>query len=571
MSWIFGFYSKGQIDTNFISQYHPHPIKSISTPKFYIAAGGNNNTLFYNINNFKTNYFISGVPISEDASKFVCKNDFDAMLNNDLDKLKFLNGHFCGVIIKNDSLNLFTDQLGLREFHIYENNSGWYFSTRLDWLFKLGNFEIDFNEFGSRWLLINQLSNKSIIKKINRLNCGASAFFKNNQCKFYENNWNPIKTKFIETEEFEYKLEKLTLLGQENNLKLSLSLSGGMDSRVLLSLLLNSKYKDWGCYIFQTDDRMDSIIGEKILSEFNISYKLFTNAAETGNNVIHELTDYIKTTYITESGFNSLKLMHYKLFSQDEVIIDGGFGEIWRREFLNRLYHFGKKDIENQNYEKVYNYLTNYRAEIFSEEYNSLMKKGSIKQIEKIFNMLPSLEEIGLGNWLDLFSIKTRLVNYYAPEQARIDNYVTAYMPFAQIYLLSDLLNLPMEERMNNRLFKSIIKSKCFKLSKYNLAKGNLSYPFYFNPIMKRGYSLLYNKFNKPKPSNAYDLFLMDMKEFIFDSLQSGSCKEYAPYNYNLISENIGSYFKGNKSKRRYVDWFLTFEIFRQILENKHL
>ncbi len=44
------------------------------------------------------------------------------------------------------------------------------------------------------------------------------------------------------------------------------------------------------------------------------------------------------------------------------------------------------------------------------------MKIGSIEQIEKLFKILPLLEEFGLGYWLDLFSIKTRLVNYYAPE-----------------------------------------------------------------------------------------------------------------------------------------------------------
>jgi len=155
MSWIFGFYSKKQINEELISKYHPHPITSVSTPKYYIAAGGNNNTLFINKDNFKVNYFITGVPISEDASKFVSKIDFDELLSSDLDKLKLLNGHFCGVVIKENSLYLFTDQLGLREFHIYENNFGWYFSTRLDWLLKLDKFEIDFNEFGSRWLLIN--------------------------------------------------------------------------------------------------------------------------------------------------------------------------------------------------------------------------------------------------------------------------------------------------------------------------------------------------------------------------------------------------------------------------------
>ena len=569
MSWIFGFYSKKQINEELISKYHPHPITSVSTPKYYIAAGGNNNTLLFNKDNFKVNYFISGVPISSDASKFVSKIDFDELLSSDLDKLKLLNGHFCGVIIKEGSLYLYTDQLGLREFHIYENNFGWYFSTRLDWLLKLDKFEIDFNEFGSRWLLINQISNKSIIKNVRRLSCGATASLKDNECKYFENNWIPEKSKFITTVEYKSKLEKLTLLGLSNNRRVTLSLSGGMDSRVILSLLLNSDYKNWGCYILKTEDKADKQIAEKILTDLKIQYKLYADEYPDENNILAELFNYIGSTYLTGSSINSLKLFYFRLFPNDEIIVDGGFGEIWRREFLNRLYVFGKKDIEEKNFSNVNNHLIHNKADIFSEECNLLMKEGSIKQIETLFATLPSQNEIGLGNWLDLFSIKTRLVNFYAQEQARVDNYVTAYMPFVQPYILNDIFNLPVEERLNNKLFKDIIRSDKNRLSKYNLAKGNISYPFYFTPLMKRIYYKVYGKFNKPHSENGYDKFLSGMKYFIMDSLNSKQAKEYAPYNYKLISKEVNSYFNGNKSRRKYVDWFLTFEIFRQIVENK--
>ena len=568
MSWIFGFYSKKQINEELISKYHPHPITSVSTPKYYIAAGGNNNTLFINKDNFKVNYFITGVPISEDASKFISRNYFDEILSSDPDKLKLLNGHFCGVIIKEGSLYLYTDQLGLREFHIYENNFGWYFSTRLDWLLKLDKFEIDFNEFGSRWLLINQISNKSIIKNVRRLSCGATASLKDNECKYFENNWIPEKSKFITTVEYKSKLEKLTLLGLSNNRRVTLSLSGGMDSRVILSLLLNSDYKNWGCYILKTEDKADKQIAEKILTDLKIQYKLFADEYPDETNILAELFNYIGSTYLTGSSFNSLKLFYFRLFPNDEIIVDGGFGEIWRREFLNRLYVFGKKDIEEKNFSNVNNHLIHNKADIFSEECNLLMKEGSIKQIETLFAALPSQNEIGLGNWLDLFSIKTRLVNFYAQEQARVDNYVTAYMPFVQPYILNDIFNLPVEERLNNKLFKDIIRSDKNRLSKYNLAKGNISYPFYFTPLMKRIYYKVYGKFNKPHSENGYDKFLSGLKSFILDSLHSKPAKEYSPYNYKSIYEEVNSYYSGDKSKRNYVDWFLTFEIFRQIVNN---
>ena len=180
------------------------------------------------------------------------------------------------------------------------------------------------------------------------------------------------------------------------------------------------------------------------------------------------------------------------------------------------------------------------------------------------------LKDIGLGNWLDWFSLKTRLVNYYAQEQARIDNYVTAYMPFVQLILVNDLFNLQIKERRNNRLFKSIIKSNCRRLSKYNLAKGEMVYPFYFTPLMKRSYSMVYSKFKMNKENGELDSFLLKLKDFVNDSLLSKSTKEYAPYNYDLIFEKVNSYYNGDKRNKYFVDWFLTFEIFRQILASGH-
>ncbi|MCZ6595234.1 MAG: hypothetical protein O6943_10025 [Bacteroidetes bacterium] len=569
MSWIFGFVSKNSFDTKCVSEFHPQSIASVSNSKYYIAIGGNNHTLFYEKADPIINYFVCGLPISKSVTKFLDKNDWSRILNDKQDELKSLNGHFCGVLTKNGIITLFTDRLGLREFHIYETGNGWYFSSRLDFILKLQGFEIDFNEFGSRWRLINQLSNKSIVKNIHRLNCGAKAIISHNQLEFIENNWFPSKGETISKNDFNHKLEKLTLLGTYNNSKISLSLSGGMDSRVILSLLLNSNYDNWDCHTFQTEDKMDINIAEKILRDFNIQHKLFSDNTHKNNNIIPELFNYIGSTYLTDSGFTSRKLMHYKSLLPNEIIIDGGFGEIWRREFLTRLYHLGKNDLENKNYENISKYLINHRANIFSEECNSLMERGIVDQIEKLVTNLPSIKEIGLGNWLDLFSLKTRLVNYYAPEQARIDNFVTAYMPFVQFIIVKDLLNLPIEKRKNNRLFKSIIKLNYSKLSKYRLAKGNISYPFYFTPLMKRASLLIHSKISNNKEWGELDSFLYKMKEFTMDSLLSNSTKEYAPYDYGRIYKKVTSYYNGEKDNKQFVNWFLTFDIFRQIMESK--
>ena len=566
MSWIFGFYSKRVQETRYISEYHPTAIESISNSKYYIAIGGNKSTLFYDCINPEKKYFICGIPISEDSSKILDKGNLDKNFNTNSYDIDLLNGHLCGVYVQDESISIFTDKLGLREVHIYENENGWYFSTRLDWLLKLNHFEIDFSEFGSRWKLINQLSNKSIVKNIQRINCGSIVKIERNEIEFIESNWFPQKDRIVSKEEFDDTLRKNVLIGTYNNSKISLSLSGGLDSRVILSYLLSSDYKNWDCHSFNSESSMDCAIAEKISKDFNIKHQILSDNEFDNQNILSDLFEYVGATYLTESGFVSRKLMHYGSLPHDSIIIDGGFGEIWRREFLTRLYHLGKKDLLNKNAQSISRYLNHHRADIFNEDCNTIMQNGIYNQINKIFTELPSIKVIGLGNWLDLFSLKTRLVNYYAPEQARIDNYVKAYMPFVQLSLLENLLNVSVDIRKNNRLFKSIIKSNYCKLSKYNLAKGNLSYPFWFTPLMKRTYSKVHNLSNPLSKNCSMDLYLNKMKEFTLDTVSSKSVKEYSPYNYELIENNICNYYNGNVELRKYVDWFITFEIFRQKL-----
>lgn len=566
MSWIFGFYSKKVQETKYISEYHPTAIESIRNKKYYIAIGGNKNTLFYECINPGIKYFICGIPISNDSSKILDKGDLDNIFNSSSYNIDLLNGHFCGVYVQNESICIITDKLGLREVHIYENENGWYFSTRLDWLLKLNHFEIDFSEFGSRWKLINQLSNKSIVKNIQRINCGSKVKIERDGIEFTKSNWFPQKYRNVSIQEFDDTLRKNVIIKTFNNSKISLSLSGGLDSRVILSYLLSSDYKNWDCHTFNSESNMDCTIAERISKDFNISHQFLSDNEFDKQNILSDLSEYVGATYLTESGFISRKLMHYESLPHDSIIIDGGFGEIWRREFLTRLYHFGKNDLLYKNIENISRYLINHRANIFNDDCNSIMHNGIYNQIHEIFTGLPLIKVIGLGNWLDLFSLKTRLVNYYAPEQARIDNYVKAYMPFVQLSLLENLLNVSVDRRKNNRLFKSIIKSNYCELSKYNLAKGNLSYPFWFTPLMKRTYSKVHNLSSHSGENYNMDLYLNKMKEFTLDSVSSRSVKEYSPYNYELIKNNISNYYNGDVELRKYVDWFITFEIFRQKL-----
>ena len=570
MSWLFGFYSKEKTDTRIVAEFHPSEIESYSNNKIYIAIGGNHQTAFYEKKKTGLKYFICGVPISADPPRILSNEDLNVFMNSTPYSTENINGHFCGICVENETLSFFTDKLGLREIFIFENKIGWYFSTRLDWLLQLDHFEIDYSEFGSRWLLANQLSNRSIVSNIHRLNCGSKASIVLNKLDITNNNWIPSKKDKIGINEFSENLQNIILLGEKDNSNISLSLSGGMDSRVILSYLLNSTYENYDCHTFNNDEDIDSDIAGKISNDHNIKCNIISNSHQTQDDIISELIEYVGSTYLTESGYTSQKLMNYRSLPKDSLIIDGGFGEIWRREFLTRLYYFGKDDLTNRNYKNITGYLLNQRANIFNENYNSRMQNGIYNQIEELLNYLPPIREVGLENWLDLFSLKTRLVNYYAPEQSRIDSYVKSYMPFVQTSLLDNLLALPANIRKNNRLFKKIIKSNYSELAKYNLSKGDLQYPFWFTPLMKRVYSQIFDKFRSPRDNQSIHIYLNKLKEFTLDTISSNSVKEYSPYNYNQIKIKVDSYYNGNLSEGKFVDWFITFEIFRQIIGSKH-
>ena len=106
------------------------------------------------------------------------------------------------------------------------------------------------------------------------------------------------------------------------------------------------------------------------------------------------------------------------------------------------------------------------------------MQRGTITQIDNLFKELPDLKSIGLGRWVDLFSLKTRLANYYAPEQARVDDHLISFMPFVQKDLLKMLFSLSNDDKKNGKLFKELIKQNSSQLTKIPLVKGSMTHPF---------------------------------------------------------------------------------------------
>ena len=180
MSWIFGYF--GNRDRIKISSPETQ-LHTFQNSNLILYTGGNSETIFFKSDSLNTNcWAVAGVGLKQSGNGYRNLNtsDWNDYLSHKEVDLSEVNGHFVALKYIDDELKFFTDELGLREIFLIKLPEGFGFTTRIDWLKYFINPEIDLNEFGSRWLLQNQISRNSIIKNVNRLVCSTASLKNNN-------------------------------------------------------------------------------------------------------------------------------------------------------------------------------------------------------------------------------------------------------------------------------------------------------------------------------------------------------------------------------------------------------
>jgi len=575
MSWIFGVIPKnkyGYVDLT--SPDCDDLIFKYTSKKINLFAGSKAKNLYSNIDTDSKGWVVSGIGIQneDNSTKILANSDWEKILgkNNKSDILRELDGHFVVVEWNENSVAFYSDVLGLRDIYIAENEDNIYFSTNVKWLAKYIDLEINFFEFGSRWLLYNQISDKSIFKNVKRLVAGQNAVIALNEnftINYQDYNWLPeIRNTKFGINEFSSKLSSLINLNLPAEHNLSLSLSGGMDSRVILSFLLNKSDSIFDAHTFGNTEFFDTVIADRIAEKFSFKHEHFNAGLPAADKVIQQISDYTTQTLVNNSASAFLQLQNYfYLKDRKGIVIDGGFGEIWRSEFFYKLYLRGKKALQAHDIQNIIPYLKVQRADIFNDDIIEEMNTGVQLQLEELFKILPNINKIGIRNWLDIFAIKTRLTNYYSPEQTWLDRSITSMMPFIQPSILNEILNMPVNLRQNSKLFRNLIKLNAPSLKKFGLAKGKFIHPFFLNSLQSRVWSFIQTKFERERYIvDSTEELLSSLKEFVFDTINSQKVKECSIYDYKKINYIIESYYKGNLYYKSELDWWLSFELLRQ-------
>lgn len=570
MSWIFGY--RGNITDDIsqkLNEIHPLPIKKIDSGKLYLAYGGNADTCHaLEANDESAGLLILGI-VRDSATKKLINLHHIIRLENTSQVLGTCDGHFVALEWNTGELHISTDFLGLRELFVASYQNGFLFSTRADWIAKIVPTEIDFAEFGSRWILINQMSKKSYLKNMLRITAGDRAIINDAGIQITESKWVPQKSKPIDFDEFDELLDGIISPLFSEGRKVTLSLSGGMDSRVLLAYMKKYDREKWDCHSFGSPDLPDRIVAEQICRDNGIQHRSIFISGKPVQ--LHALKEFAASAAVTQTASAYMQLRNYDVFkNSNELIIDGGFGEIWRREFFSRILFLHKADLMKKNAAGLFEGLQSPKADIFSEEVKDIMQRGAFAQIENLFKDFPDVESTGIENWLDLVAARVRFHNYFGPEQTRLDTFATCLMPFMQRSLLENLFDLKLSTRKNGKLFHKIIRKRFPELLGYRLVKGSAMHPATLTSWQTRLWLLGSRMKNKQTVNLHQKQFLEQYKEYINDTFLSDDIQKSGIYNLTNLNSIISDFNAGNGTTLNALDWWFSFALYQSAISNKY-
>jgi hypothetical protein len=579
MSWILGTIGTfTEAEKAHISALHPQSLSIVQTKSIYLATGGISSTcLRGQFTPSQTpnwhEWIVTGLGIKweKDRSSFYSAKKWSSTLAVPQPEVSQIDGHFVALRFNDREIQIFTDQLGMRSFYAAKTAHGVVFSTRLDWVAQASdNCEIDFESFGPQWLAFNQISCWSPVRQVYRLGPGSRARCTATSFEHHEALWSPDFDS-NEKEGFEDVLKPFLIPRNVPPEAISFGLSGGLDSRVLLALYSSMGEKTLKLHVFGDLLDPDVIISTDIARRLNFSHVHEQYFPQSSEELLARMREYLAQIYVTSPAsavINAGAVDH--VAEHAALILDGGFGEIARRQCFNRLFIKGSKALRRRAADQISYYMTIHRAEIFNRDTVETMEKGFIRQIQWYLDETSSHNPITGEDFVDLMTIRTRFPNYSGGEQARTDAFILGYMPFLQPSVLRSVFHIPMHLKRKGRLFRQMIVQHCPELTSFPLVKGGTTYPFWFSTVPAHIWTFAKKKIGKPFTDMRMYAMLDMLKEYTLDLVHSQELQNYSAYDVQKIQFLVDRYYAGERHLAHEIDWWLSFEFWRQSLKKKN-
>jgi asparagine synthetase B (glutamine-hydrolysing) len=274
---------------------------------------------------------------------------WDRVIGRDDGTIARLEGHFALVSWGSDYIEFRTDQLGFRNLYLAKCGGSYVFSTRVDWVAQMsGRREIDWTEVGQQCFLLNQLSPGSFLKDTIRLVQGgyARSSLSSARLNVLASPWSPDDGPAApDAQGLIDSLQAFTLCGLQAG-KLSLALSGGFDSRVLLALLLAQPKSEWGIHLYGDPEHPDRTVAARIARDLGVNVRVLEAPIPAAYDLLDMMPEYAGQACLCGPASSAARLSFYSaLHDLNIVAIDGAVGELARRRFMTSVLLRGRSAI----------------------------------------------------------------------------------------------------------------------------------------------------------------------------------------------------------------------------------
>lgn len=565
MGWLLGYFSAS--DTESMRQRIHTVAGGLATftirQQNMLAVGGGTELTFHCHAQDDSGWVVCGLGIAHqaDGCRLLQAEDWAEVMNHPEPQLRQLNGHYLTLRWNSHELIAANDQLGLRSLYFARHNNALIFSTRLDYLCRVaGLSQVDFRSFGPHFLTFNQWQCRSLIARVERLGQGGRGRFSGGRLELQEQLFQPDPQM---PAAMPAVLRDFLHPRIPEGRQLALGLSGGFDSRLLLALLLQ-RNQPFTTYTFGQPTEPDVALAKQLAAAHGIACHHFDLPPEDPAHALPALMEYAGQTMVVEPLSTWSRLRYYpQLPAERWILVDGGYGEIGRRQFFGRFLKGGTNALATGKPDDLLPFVLLHRAHLFNKETTAMMMEGVKEQLRSLWEASPGVKEFGVGNLLDLWIVRARFPNVGGIEQSRVDSLAVNFMPFAQPRFLDAVFAAPESERRNARLYRKLLHQAAPSLERFPLVKGVTTYPYRLGTIGAHAWVRAKNLLRPEPPHTLRRDFLAAMRPFILDRWESQQVRTYPHYDHAAIGGAIKRWSSGDPSAESEVDWWLAFELWR--------
>lgn len=558
---------------------------NVTRPEIILLAGGLPETFQFKSSSrdeAKSGWFVCGTGIKNSGGSFSAmhQDDWDCLLRGDVSagKIHEVDGHYVAATWNAGKMEIFVDPLELRRAYVADTGDLYVASSRVDWIIPfLPDPEFSLEAVASGWHLINSFSDGSFVRGVIRV--GPSGHVDINKGAF-RHSWRHWEPGPAADGSIDSLLRDATLFPLKEDHKLTLGLSGGMDSRTILALLLNSDRRKWQVHSIGNRNNPDIAVAKQIAEALNIPIRVQyydPDKSPTVESIVTSLKEYSLHTEMTDSPFGYPRLSLFSdMYGNGYWMTDGGYGELFRRSYGNKLLLSGRAAIRKNDPRSLMRFFALQKSPIFNREVHDMLKRETERQFEAALHAMPkSLSKVDIGDWIDIFHVRYRLKNFGGASQGLYDHCIPNYMPFALSKMISSYMRLPSRERGNNKLNRRIIHDDETILEKLPLISYSTKVPYWTsrNIVLSRAVGKLRKKF-APGPGSVKKSFrvkeLEHLKEFVNDRLLAEDVKSFPQYDFEYLRRHVESFYSApNENDARVIDDWLTFDFWRECLAKR--